>query len=125
MLRSRSIHTTKLDEDPSKIYIYHEPLDLQRDYDDKIFVHNFGAGDKTYKWVFHDCNSIIYAAIKEVPSMSEFSDLKHVCQCVKCTSKWYNICAKLQKDVGCLHDDNFSQKVLNDTRMYQHNLLFT
>lgn len=115
---------SKLEENIHDIYAYVEIIDLSKVYDDKVFIHNFGVGDRAYKWVFHEYNNKLYAATKEIPTTKEFRELLPLCRCVKCASKWYDICSKLKKDTGCLSNNNFSQKVLTDTRSYKHNLLF-
>lgn len=121
---SKKTTFTKLEDNINDIYVYVEILDLNRNYDDKIFIHNFGVGDRAYKWVFHEYNNGIYAAAKEIPDTKEYTKLKSLCRCVKCASKWYDICSKLKKDTGCLSTGDFTQKVLNDTRAHEHNLLF-
>lgn len=124
MLQRKDIHFSILEEDIYDIYVHVEPINFEYEYDDQIFIHDFGRGDKTYKWVFHEYKNKGYVAAKEIPTRQEYIDLQKICRCERCVSKWFDICSKLKKDTGCLKDNNFSQKVLNDTRNYQHNLNF-
>ena len=115
------------DTDLSKIYIFSEVFNPKRQYDKSVFIYNFGQGDRTYKWIYHQIGQRFYVAAKEIPTISELEELKHICQCSICSAKWYDICNKWFKDPnkeGCLKGLNHNQIVLNKTRNYHHDLQF-
>lgn len=114
------------DTDITSIYIFSEIFDPKRLYTNSVFIYNFGQGDRTYKWVYHQIGSKFYVAAKEIPSITELDELRDVCQCSICLAKWFDICNKLKdpNTVGCLKGQNHSQLVLNKTRVYHHDTQF-
>ncbi len=103
-------------------YHYHEEYSPNRQYTKEEFNFNFGKGLHNYQYELHNIidydsdDNKHFVVAKEILSKEEQNTLSKYCNCSYCKANFINKMFICSCCVGCLKEENPSQKVIDKAR---------
>lgn len=105
-----------------KEYVSYESYDPDKSYDENVFNHDFGNGLFSYKNTLHIINETNrWIVCEEVLNNIEQTELIPYCQCLVCTTSYFNInkMSMCPCCYGCIASIRNNQQNINATRLYK------